>query len=114
MNNGEIEDNDEIIETITLTLNDGTELDCEVLGYFNMEGTDYIALSPEEDEEVLIYRYKKDGDQISLSEIESDEEFESVSEVFDELFCEDDDFDEDEDDDDDDFDENLFDDFDDD
>ena len=95
--NGDINDNGDFIETISLTLSDGTELECEVLGSFDLDGYDYIALTPEGDDEVLIYRYRKEGDQISLEEIESDDEFEAVSEAFDEMFCEDEDFDEDED-----------------
>ena len=98
---GHENENEEAYETITLTLDDGTEVICEVIGTFDLDGVDYIALMPEEDEEVLIYRYSEEGDQISLKAIESDEEFEAVSEAFDELFFEDeDDEDEDEDDDD--------------
>ena len=55
-------DHDDSIKTITLTLDDGTEMECEVLGNFNLEGTDYIVLSPDGDDEVLIYRYKEEGE----------------------------------------------------
>jgi len=92
-------EHDDLIETVTLTLDDGTEAVCEVLGNFEMNGTNYIVLSPEDDDEVLIYRCKEEGDQISLEAIESDEEFEAVSEAFDELFG-DDEIDDDDDDDD--------------
>ena len=83
-------DHEDEIETISLTLDDGTEVECEILGTFEMNDINYIVLMPEEDEEVLIYRYKEEGDQISLEAIESDEEFETVSEAFDELFGEED------------------------
>jgi len=92
-------DHNDADETITLTLDDGSEVVCEVLGNFNLEGVDYIALMPEDDDEVLIYRYKQEGDQIALEAIESDEEFNTVSEAFDELFCEEEDFDDESDDD---------------
>jgi len=65
-----------------------------------MNDINYIVLMPEDDEDVLIYRYKEEGEEISLEAIESDEEFEAVSEAFDELFGEEDEDDEDEDDDD--------------
>ena len=91
-------EDDDAIETVSLTLEDGTEVTCEILGTFEMDGINYIVMSPEDDEDVLIYRYTEDGDTFSLEAIESDEEFEAVSEAFDELFCEDDDDDEDDDD----------------
>jgi len=108
-------EDEEGIDTISLTLDDGTEAVCEILGNFEMNGINYIVLMPEDDDEVLIYRYKEEGEEISLEAIESDEEFEAVSEAFDELFCdededdeeEDDDFDGDDDDEDDDFDDDF-------
>ena len=45
------------LETMTLTLEDDTELQCAILGIFDVEGIEgkeYIALLPEEDETVLI------------------------------------------------------------
>ena len=93
-------DHDDEPETISFTLDDGTEATCEILGTFEMNDINYIVLMPEDDEDVLIYRYKEEGEEISLEAIESDEEFEAVSEAFDELFGEEDEDDEDEDDDD--------------
>ena len=85
------EDDGDEIETVSLTLDDGTEVTCEILGTFEMNGINYIVLMPEDDEDVLIYRYKEEGEEISLEAIESDEEFEAVSEAFDEWYCGDDD-----------------------
>ena len=77
------------VDIITLTLDDDTEVECEVIGIFEAEGREYIALVPvEEDEEsdLYIYRYLEDeeGNPV-LDNIESDEEFEKVGEAFDEL-----------------------------
>ena len=77
------------VDIITLTLDDDTEVECEVIGIFEAEGREYIALVPvEEDEEsdLYIYRYSEDeeGNPV-LDNIESDEEFEKVGEAFDEL-----------------------------
>ena len=50
------------LETVTLTLDDDTELECAVIGIFDVEGIEgkeYIALLPEDDETVLIYEYKE-------------------------------------------------------
>lgn len=85
------EHENEEMETVTLTLDDDTELECAILGVFDVEGIEgkeYIALLPLEDETVLIYEYKEDGEDIELTLIEDDEEFEKVSEAFNEYFDE--------------------------
>ena len=77
-------------DTITLTLDDGTEIECAVLAVFPVGEQDYIALLPLDDEEegeVYLYRFseEEDGEEITLDDIEDDEEFERVSDAFDEL-----------------------------
>lgn len=64
------------------------EVACDVLGIFEVDEVEYIALAPQDEEDVLIYRYKENGDDIQLDEIESDEEYEKVAAQFDELFFE--------------------------
>ena len=68
--------------SITLTLEDDTELICHVLGNFDVDDREYIALLPEDTDEVLIYRYHEDGESIDIENIEDDAEFERASEVF--------------------------------
>ena len=69
--------------TVTLTLDDGSELECIVLTIFPAGGKDYIALLPME---VYIYRYSEDAEgNPDLQNIEDDEEYEIVSDAFDEL-----------------------------
>jgi len=77
-----------------LTLDDDTELECNVLGIFEVEDLEYIALLPIETEEVLLYRYVEleDEEEFELLAIEDEEEFESVSEAFYVLFADDEDF----------------------
>lgn len=77
------------LETMFLTLDDDTELECGVLGVFDVEGIagkEFIALMPLEDETVLLYEYKEVGDEIELNVIEEDELFDKVSAAFNELF----------------------------
>ena len=80
--------------TVTLSLDDGQELECVVLTIFEAAGRDYIALLPMDDEEaeegeVYLYRYLEDADgNPSLDNIEDDEEYEIVSDAFDELLDE--------------------------
>ena len=77
------------LETMVLTFDNDEEVECGILGVFEVEGNEYIALLPEGDDAVLLYKYSEteDGDVV-LDEIESDEEFDKVSEAFDAL-CED-------------------------
>lgn len=77
---------------VTLTLDDGTVIECVVLTIFPAGDFEYIALLPvDEDEEneegeVYLYRYSEleDG-EIELLNIEDDDEYELVSDAFDEL-----------------------------
>lgn len=87
---------DEEMEIMTLTLDDDTELDCAVIGIFEVEEKNYIALIPlvdegEEEEEVLIYEYNEiDEEEFELTLIEKEEDFELVSEAFYALYTEED------------------------
>ena len=80
--------------TVTLTLDDGSELECVVLTIFTAGERDYIALLPmagpeAEEGEVYLYRYseKEDG-QPDLENIENDDEYEIVADAFDQLLDE--------------------------
>lgn len=82
----------EEMDMIYLTLDDDSELECEVLGIFEVEDKEYIALLPIGEEEVLLYGYKElEEDDFDLLPIENEEEFELVSEAFYALYSEDDD-----------------------
>lgn len=84
-------------EMIHITLDDDTILNCFIIGTFEVEDTSYIALLPEEDGDVLLYRYHElEDEEIELSNIESEEEFNTVSEAFYELFGDDEEYDDDE------------------
>jgi len=77
-------------DSITLSLDDGTELNCVVLDIFSVDNKDYIALQPEEgeseDDNVFLYRYiQEDDGEPQLLNIEDDDEFEAVADAFEEL-----------------------------
>ena len=80
--------------TVTLTLEDGSDLECVVLTIFEAGGKDYIALLPldgneAEEGEVFLYRYSEDAEgNPELDNIISDEEYEIVADAFDELLDE--------------------------
>lgn len=70
-------------DTITLTLENDTTLECNVLGVFEVEDKEYIALLPDEQENVLLYQYtSSDDEDVELTNIEDDDEFELVSKTF--------------------------------
>ena len=81
---------------VTLDLDDGTSVECAIMTILEVDEQDYIVLVPldENDEpieegEVYISRYFEDEDgNASLDNIDNDEEFERVSECFDEFLDE--------------------------
>ena len=102
INANDLELLEEDIDVVTLTLDNDEVVKCEVIGIFEVEEREYIALVPVSDEEsdVLIYRYSEDAEgNPVLDNIETDEEFDIVGEAFDELLDElefDEEFEEDE------------------
>ena len=72
---------------ITLEFDDGVEVECEIMGVFDFEGKEYIALIPNDDtDDVYIYGYKEIGeDEFELVDIKDDAEFEKVVAEFDKI-----------------------------
>lgn len=75
---------------ITLEFDDGAEIECEIMGVFEVEGEEYIALIPDDDsDDVYIYGYVEISDEeFELVDIEDDEEFARVVEEFDRITAE--------------------------
>ena len=87
--------NEEFDEQISLTLDDGTELMCDILAIFPANDNTYIALLPDrvidgyEEGDVFLYRFKElEGDDVDLIPIEDEVEYEIVADAFDELLDE--------------------------
>ena len=81
----DFEDEEPVI--LNIVLEDGEELPSEVIGIFEVEGKEYIALLPEGDDRVLLYIYEEvNEDDVDLQNIEDDAEFEKVTEAFWEIF----------------------------
>ena len=73
-------------EHITIEFDDGTVKEWTVLGVFEAEGRDYIALLDEDTEDVYLYRYiQTDDESYDIDEIPTDEEFDMAYEVFEEI-----------------------------
>lgn len=74
-------------DIITLEFEGGEEIECEIMGIFDYDGKDYIALIPQDDsDDVYIYGYEEVGeDSFDLKDIDDDELFEKVVEEFDSI-----------------------------
>lgn len=76
--------------TVTLTLDNDEEIECVVLTIYEVDGKEYIALLPineegtEEDGEVYLYRYTELDGEPTLDNIEDDDEYEAAADAFDE------------------------------
>ena len=82
----------ETMDTVTLLLDNDESVECAILCILPVQGKDYIALLPLDDEgdtekesRVFLYRYieHEDGEP-ELENIDDDEEFEIVADAYDE------------------------------
>ncbi len=86
------EEMEESIIYVTFDDEDDTEVACSVLDIFECNGREYIAIAPkaevdgEDEAEVYFYRYSEDGEEVKLDDIETDEEWNDVAELFDANF----------------------------
>ena len=88
------ESNDEEM-TVTLDLEDGSNVECAIVTILTVNNQDYIALLPldengeNEDGEVWFYRYSENEDDPNeepvLDYIDDDDEYEAVADAFDEF-----------------------------
>ncbi len=90
------QNNTEITEdTITLYLDNNREVECDILAIFPIKDQFYVALMPQspvdgyDEGEYFLYRYASDGNNVELSDIETDAEWEAVEDKFEELLDED-------------------------
>lgn len=77
-------------EVITLEFDDGLEIEAEIMGIFDLDGKEYIALIPDDDtDDVYLYGYKEvSEEEFELVDIEDDDEFERVAAEFEKLTAE--------------------------
>lgn len=84
---------------IYLSFEDGEEVACDILGVFEVEEKEYIALLPEDEDEILLYEFVEiNEEEFDLLPIEDEEELNLVYQAYVALFEEDfDDFQDEED-----------------
>ena len=77
-------------EYITLEFDDGMEVEAEIMGIFEVDGKEYIALIPDDDsDDVYLYGYKEVSDEeFELIDIEDDAEFDKVVKEFEKITAE--------------------------
>lgn len=79
---------DEAHHTITLTMDDDTEVECAILTIFPVENKEYIALLPldengqNETGEVYLYSFSAQQTAIDAANIEDDEEYDAAANAF--------------------------------
>ena len=83
-------DMEEEVDIITLEFDEGEEVECEIMGVFDFNGKEYIALIPDDGtDDVYIYGYKEVGeDEFEIVDIDDDAEFEAVAAKFDKIMDE--------------------------
>ena len=78
-------------EFITLQFEDSEDIECEILGIFDCDGKEYIALLPDDGtDDIYLYGYveHEDEEEFELIDIEDDAEFERVAAEFETLSVE--------------------------
>ena len=91
-NGSDVDENQDLEpDMVTIELDDGTEFDCIVLSIYDApNGRQYIALLPldedgeNKDGEVYLYRCSEEDGEVTMENIESDEEYDIASDAFDE------------------------------
>ena len=83
-------DMEEEVDIITLEFDEGEEVEREIMGVFDFNGKEYIALIPDDGtDDVYIYGYKEVGeDEFEIVDIDDDAEFEAVAAEFDKIMDE--------------------------
>ena len=76
---------DELI--VTLTMDDGSEVECQIITIFEAGEHDYIALMPIDiDDGTYLYRYFEDEDgNPSIENIDDDDEYEIAADAYEEF-----------------------------
>ena len=84
---------EEDLGTVILTMDDDSELECDIIAIFTANDREYIALLAQDDEEedsILIYRFIDHGDDEApeLVNIDDDDEYDAAADALDELLDE--------------------------
>ncbi len=91
---------EELVDTVILTDEDGNEIEFEIIGQCEKNGQTYFAMIPaDEDEqsddvlEYIILKLAQDGDEEVLVTVDDDDESDDIADYFDDLFSRETDYD---------------------
>ncbi len=73
---------DETVDVLLLTMEDGSEIECYVLGVFDVEDKDYMVLMQKDDDELLVYQYIQNDDGLELLTVDDEEILEKIAQAF--------------------------------
>lgn len=71
---------------IHIETEEGKELECSVIGIFELDEYEYIAMVPDGTSDLYLYRYAENEDGIELDSIEDLDEMAAVESLFFEIF----------------------------
>ena len=76
-------------EIITLEFDNGDSFECGIIGVFECEGKDYIALEAlDGTDDMYLYGYRENADDFDLLDIEDEQTFNKVAAEFESLMDE--------------------------
>lgn len=83
-------DHEHEVMVIDIEMQDGSKIECDVLGTFEVEDKEYMVLLPHDEDEVLLFKYEEDeeNEEFELTPIEDEEEFKIAADAYYELFSE--------------------------
>lgn len=84
-------DHEDDVDIIYLTFENDEEVECKVMGVFEVENKEYMALFIEAEDAILLYEYKETDEDFDLLPIEDEDELELVSNAYIDLFEDEDD-----------------------
>jgi uncharacterized protein YrzB (UPF0473 family) len=74
-------------DTITLTLEDGTEQEFIILDTLEHKSKNYVALAPLEGDEYFIYGFNEVDESVEFFSVEDEKEFDAVAKLFEKRFA---------------------------
>ena len=100
INNQNINNEEEESAIVTLTDEDGSEIEFEIVADCEKNGNHYFAMIPVEDEnpnddvcEYVVLKLEKDGDEEFFVTVDDDDELDDIADYFEDLFSQEIDYD---------------------
>lgn len=80
------------VETISIPLEEGGELECAIMDEFEVDGQGYMVLAPFEGDLIgddnYLYRFREEGDDLIIDYIEDEAELKEIWGIYEQLIAE--------------------------